>query len=135
MDYKYPIPLLILGVLITLVLIYSQLSQVYDIDLVISNPTDFAGQQVTLKGEVTPIGCLAPHVICPEDNPCCGSISCNMGFTGENGMIILRANRTNLACTGSNCEIACDIESGNYSLTGTITTSYGDVFLDVESSK
>lgn len=119
-------------VLVLIAIIYKLPANAYTVDEVLSSPDEFENKSIEVFGNVQKTNCVSTLMECPETDQCCNSVSCTLALKGTNGFILLTRNSTVFECTGTNCEVQCSIEPGEYTLTGIFSSEYGEYFLEVE---
>jgi hypothetical protein len=102
-------------------------TQVLTPEQILENPEAYLDQTITITGEVQQLLCMSTLMYCPPENPCCNSVSCGEGFMVDRQTITLKGKR----CSGNDCEVTCDIEPGNYTLTGRFYKAEGTFYFDI----
>jgi|TARA_Y100000034_G_scaffold36903_1_gene45344 hypothetical protein len=116
-----------LALIIVLILFSACLSSTLTPDKTIKNSAELSGTTVTITGTLEKWKCAMTTGMCLDNDPCCNTVSCNLAFVGETGAIILE----NKKCDGNNCEVTCDIEPGQVTLTGIFKASEEEYLLEV----
>ncbi|MFO7872013.1 MAG: hypothetical protein R6U26_00015 [Candidatus Undinarchaeales archaeon] len=136
------LPLLIISIVLISAVFYFSWTYSYNKDLtaneLLKNPENYDGEIINVSGKVEKVFCLSTEIACPPENPCCNSVSCSLALTGkegtkyENSSIYLMSDSEPMECKGTDCNLTCDIEPGNYTIIGEFSVSKNKYSLQVE---
>lgn len=134
MNWNKFIPLLLasLALVILIVALAWSTNEKLTVDEVLYKPENFVGETILVSGKVEKVNCVTTLMECSSENPCCNSVECSLVLKGELGLIQLLNNSKKMQCTGTNCNVSCEVEPGNHTFEGEFISSDGTYALDIE---